>query len=167
LTCLAGSDALHGLGGNDILNGGAGNDLLDGGAGIDIASYADASAAVKVNPTLTGAQNTDGSGSDTLVGIENLVGSAYNDTLTGDAGANLLDGNGGSDTLTGGAGADTFVFDVLTTTSNKDTVKDFVSGTDRIERRPPPSQPSRATVWASSTAESSPSGRKLSPRMIT
>jgi VCBS repeat-containing protein len=133
LNGLAGNDVLHGLAGNDVLNGGAGNDLLDGGAGIDTADYADASAAVKVSLAVTGAQNTAGSGSDTLVGIENLVGSAYNDTLTGDAGANRLDGNNGSDTLTGGAGADTFVFDVLTTSANKDTVKDFVSGTDKIE----------------------------------
>jgi VCBS repeat-containing protein len=133
LNGLAGNDVLHGLAGNDVLNGGAGNDLLDGGTGIDTASYADASAAVKVSLVVTSAQNTGGSGSDTLVGIENLVGSAYNDTLTGDAGANRLDGDGGADTLTGGAGADTFVFDVLTTTANKDMVKDFASGTDKIE----------------------------------
>jgi Ca2+-binding RTX toxin-like protein len=100
---------------------------------VDTASYSDATAAVKVDLSVAKAQNTGGSGSDTLTAIENLIGSAYNDTLTGNAGANRLNGGAGSDTLTGGAGADTFVFDVLTTTANKDTIKDFVTGTDKIE----------------------------------
>jgi Ca2+-binding RTX toxin-like protein len=133
LNGLAGNDVLHGLAGNDMLMGGAGNDLIDGGTGIDTASYADATSGVKVSLAVTGAQSTGGSGSDTLVGIENLLGSNYADTLTGDAGANRLNGGAGGDTLTGGAGADTFVFDVLTTSANKDTIKDFVSGTDHIE----------------------------------
>jgi Ca2+-binding RTX toxin-like protein len=133
LNGLAGNDVLHGLAGNDFLTGGAGNDLIDGGAGVDTASYADATSGVKVSLAVTGAQSTGGSGSDTLVGIENLLGSNYADTLTGDAGANRLNGGAGGDTLTGGAGADTFVFDVLTTSANKDTIKDFVSGTDHIE----------------------------------
>jgi Ca2+-binding RTX toxin-like protein len=130
---LAGNDVLRGLAGNDLLRGGAGNDTIDGGAGIDTASFADATSGVKVSLAISGTQSTGGSGSDTLIGIENLLGSGYGDTLTGDAGANRLNGGAAGDTLTGGSGADTFIFDVLTTTSNKDTVKDFVSGTDRIE----------------------------------
>jgi Ca2+-binding RTX toxin-like protein len=61
-----------------------------------------------VNLGLTGAQAT-GAGSDTLSGIENLTGSAFNDTLTGGAGANLLVGGAGDDLLDGGAGDDTMV----------------------------------------------------------
>ncbi len=53
---------------------------------------------------------------DTLSGIENLIGSAFNDLLGGDAGANVIIGGegddqlagfGGADTLDGGAGVDT------------------------------------------------------------
>ena len=44
---------------------------------------------------------------DTLNSIENLVGSDYNDDLTGDSGPNLLDGWDGDDTLDGGGGDDT------------------------------------------------------------
>jgi Ca2+-binding RTX toxin-like protein len=44
---------------------------------------------------------------DTLVNIENLVGSAYADRLTGDGLANRLNGGAGNDTLNGGLGADT------------------------------------------------------------
>jgi Ca2+-binding RTX toxin-like protein len=44
---------------------------------------------------------------DTLINIENLAGSAINDTLTGDANANVLSGGAGNDALWGGAGNDT------------------------------------------------------------
>jgi serralysin len=46
-------------------------------------------------------------GTDTLVSIENLIGSNYSDTLTGDSGNNILIGGAGNDTLEGGAGNDT------------------------------------------------------------
>jgi Ca2+-binding RTX toxin-like protein len=107
LTGLAGDDTLNGGGGNDTLNGGDGNDLLDGGIGSDTASYASATAAVTVNLGLTTAQNTGGAGTDTLISIENLTGSAYNDILTGNSANNILTGLAGNDTLNGGDGNDT------------------------------------------------------------
>ncbi|CAO4163445.1 DUF642 domain-containing protein [Methylorubrum populi] len=97
---------LRGLAGDDTLVSGAGSDILDGGTGSDTADYSASNAAVAVN---LGAGTASGgyAQGDTLVSIENLVGSAFADSLTGDAGANLLSGGGGSDTLAGGAGADT------------------------------------------------------------
>ncbi|WP_157969676.1 beta strand repeat-containing protein, partial [Pseudomonas huaxiensis] len=145
----AGNDSLYGGNGNDLLIGGLGNDLLDGGAGIDTASYASATSAVTVNLSLAGQQNTIGAGLDTLVSIENLIGSDYNDTLTGDAGANRLEGglgndtlNGGGgddvliggrgdDTMTGGPGSDTFLWQLGDT--GHDVVTDFTPGTDRLD----------------------------------
>ncbi len=100
----AGDDKLRGGAGNDSLEGGTGNDYLDGGTEIDTASYITATAGVSVNLSLTGAQNTGGAGLDTLVSIENLIGSNFNDSLTGNAGNNVLSGLGGNDTLTGGDG---------------------------------------------------------------
>jgi len=44
---------------------------------------------------------------DTLVSIENVVGSAGTDYITGSSAANHLNGGDGADTLAGGAGADT------------------------------------------------------------
>jgi Ca2+-binding RTX toxin-like protein len=111
-----GNDKLYGGEGDDYLLGGPGDDLLDGGPGNDWASYEDATSGVTVNLNITGPQNTGGGGKDTLVSIENLYGSPYNDTLTGDghdniivggAGNDTLYGNGGNDTLWGGAGNDT------------------------------------------------------------
>ena len=99
-------DTLSGMNGHDVLDGEDGNDILNGGAGIDRATYASAMAAVTVSLATTVAQNTLGAGIDTLVGIENLTGSAFNDTLTGNAADNVIDGGGGNDTLTGLDGND-------------------------------------------------------------
>ena len=103
---LGGNDSLQGLAGNDVLDGGAGNDTLDGGSGQDFASYADAASAVSVNLSLTGAQDTVGAGTDTLISIEKLIGSNYNDVLHGDGLANSLFGGAGDDRLYGGSGDD-------------------------------------------------------------
>ncbi|MDD5049138.1 MAG: hypothetical protein PHH09_09440, partial [Methanoregulaceae archaeon] len=118
-----GDDKLYGLGGADILLGEEGRDLLDGGAGddilsggekgdvliggdgIDTATYADAQNAVTVN-LLTGLGSGNVAEGDTLTGIENLVGSEFDDTLTGDDVSNVLNGGAGDDTLDGGAGDD-------------------------------------------------------------
>ena len=103
----SGNDHLFGMAGNDILSGDAGNDILNGNAGVDSASYALAKAAVNVNLALTGAQNTGGGGVDTLTSIEDLIGSRFNDTLTGNSGKNVLTGGPGNDRLDGGTGSDT------------------------------------------------------------
>lgn len=102
-----GNDILQGGDGDDYMLGGPGNDTLDGGAGSDWAAYEDATAGVKVDLTLSGAQNTGGGGTDRLTSIENLYGSAFNDTLIGNAGDNMMTGGAGNDTLTGGKGHDT------------------------------------------------------------
>ncbi|MED7668656.1 retention module-containing protein [Pseudomonas moraviensis subsp. stanleyae] len=145
----SGNNEMHGGAGNDLLYSGAGNDLLDGGTGSDTASYAHATAAVTVNLGLLGAQHTLGAGTDTLTGIENLLGSNFNDSLTGDgnnnvingglgndflnggAGDDLLIGGMGNNTMTGGAGADTFQW--LKGNSGHDLITDFTPGTDKLD----------------------------------
>jgi len=124
LSGLAGNDTLDGGNGDDILIGGAGGDIMTGGAGIDTASYATATAGVTANMT-TPAQNTGDAASDTYNTIENLLGSAFADTLRGDANANSIEGGTGNDTLTGNAGNDTFVFH---TGFGLDTISDFAAG---------------------------------------
>jgi Ca2+-binding RTX toxin-like protein len=117
---------LTGGAGNDTLDGGAGNDTLDGGTGTDTASYGTATAGVTVSLAISGAQNTIGAGTDTLVSIENLTGSAYSDTLTGDGNANTIDGNGGADTIVGGAGNDSVIL------HGGETSVDGGAGTDTL-----------------------------------
>ncbi|MEP7006891.1 MAG: M10 family metallopeptidase C-terminal domain-containing protein, partial [Sphingomonas bacterium] len=97
--------------GNDFLQGTIANDVLTGGNGNDTASFVNAFSAgsttgVTVDLNVQGvAQNTVAAGSDTLTGIENLVGSALNDILTGDSNQNTIEGGLGNDTLNGGAGS--------------------------------------------------------------
>ena len=106
------ADTLNGLGGNDLLQGLADNDLLNGSLGFDRAVYTDATGGITVNlaaGTATGA----GVGSDTLSGVEGVVGSDFADTfnaagftgLTGlpgvAAGQNEFEGRGGDDLIIG------------------------------------------------------------------
>jgi len=90
----------------ESFGGGKGNDTLDGGAqGYDEAAYTDSPLGVVVN--LTTGTASDGWGTtDTLVSIEGVEGSEWNDAITGSAGDNRLDGRGGNDTLNGGDGND-------------------------------------------------------------
>ena len=104
---FAGNDSISGGLGNDMLNGGAGADKLDGGTGTDTASYMDSTAAVTVNLGVTTAQTGGYAAGDTLISIENIIGSAYNDILTGSAVANIMTGGAGADKMDGVAGVDT------------------------------------------------------------
>ncbi|MDO9460395.1 MAG: calcium-binding protein, partial [Alphaproteobacteria bacterium] len=81
----------------------------DGKGGFDWASYADATAGISAN--LTAGTVVTGGVTDTLISIEGIIGSAYNDTFTGTAGADAFRGNGGIDRAFGGAGNDTYVVD--------------------------------------------------------
>jgi Ca2+-binding RTX toxin-like protein len=83
----------------------ADGDTMDGGGGTDTVDYSNVDSSVTVD--LAAGTATGGSGTDTLSNIENVTGSDYNDTLTGDTNANVLDGGAGNDTLVGGGGDDT------------------------------------------------------------
>ena len=151
LSGLEGNDTLRGEGGADILLGGLGNDtlrggtgpdLLDGSDGNDSADYRDTDAGVTVN--LASGIGTGGTAEgDTLLAIEHIYGSDFDDTLTGSdqnntllglGGNDLLAGGLGNDTLTGGMGNDIFVFDTtLSATTNKDILNDFVAEQDKIQ----------------------------------
>src|SRR6266545_3091173 len=98
------ADTLSGDDGNNVLEGRAGNDALEGGPGSDTASFRRLPAAVDANLS-TG--TAAGQGSDTLSGIENLLGSGRSDHLSGNAGDNFLSGGQGNDQLLGSGGADT------------------------------------------------------------
>ena len=126
---------LDGAGGNDTLRGGSGDDLLIGGAGTntmrggggddtyvltpgavntvidtggtDTLDYSAYTASDPVTASLLGGTPTGLTGSVAGI-IENVIGGAGNDILTGDANANRLVGGGGTNTLTGGNGDDTY-----------------------------------------------------------
>ncbi|WBY06481.1 calcium-binding protein [Sphingomonas sp. 7/4-4] len=112
----AGHDTLRGGEGDDLLRGGAGDDTIIGGAGVDTVTYADAQSGVEIDLSLLEEQLTRSAGVDTLLSIENLIGSNFADVLASDVGANRL---------TGGGGNDRFVFNGL---GARDTIDDFNRG---------------------------------------
>jgi Ca2+-binding RTX toxin-like protein len=78
----------------NVLEGGAGADDLDGRQNSDTASYAGSTHGVDVNLE-TGFATGGHADGDMLTDIENLIGSDFNDFLTGNAGPNRLDGGAG------------------------------------------------------------------------
>jgi hypothetical protein len=120
-----GNDTITTGGGNDVIEGEPGADALNGG-GIDTASYAHSGAAVTVNLATSTGLGGDAQG-DTLAGIENLLGSAFGDTLVGNSGANRLSGGAGADTLTGGSGPDVFAFDAAALTDAQAGIFDRIT----------------------------------------
>lgn len=151
-------DTLSGDDGNNILRGARGADQLDGGDGNDTVTYAGSNARVNVSLQSGYAVGGHAQG-DSLIAIENIIGSSYSDILNGDgngnrleghlgndrllgyAGADTLEGGDGADTiaggegadeLTGGAGADVFLFANTAATAHADTITDFTTGLDVI-----------------------------------
>ena len=106
LTGGAGIDVINAGLGNDTLYGGLGANNLNGGEGSDWVNYNASSSDVTVSLAITTAQTTWSTASDTLSNIENIIGSAFADTLTGDANDNILRGGLGGDILTGGGSGD-------------------------------------------------------------
>jgi hypothetical protein len=111
-------DVIEGLGGNDTLQGLAKDDLLDGGSGIDRAVYTDAVGPITVDLAAGTAQGTAPGdlanvGTDTLVSVEQVIGSDFADTYvaTGYTGVNPIgsltasynefEGMAGDDVITG------------------------------------------------------------------
>jgi Ca2+-binding RTX toxin-like protein len=99
-------DTLSGSTGSDIFIGGAGADRIDGREGLDSAWYINSATAVNINLQTGVTQGGDAQG-DVLLNIERVVGSHFDDTLTGDAVGNYLEGGLGNDLVYGGDGGDT------------------------------------------------------------
>jgi Ca2+-binding RTX toxin-like protein len=102
------SDVIYGDSAANNLVGAGGDDAIRGREGFDTASFIFSPAAVDAN-LATG--KATGEGSDTLGGIESMIGSGQNDTLTGNALPNALSGFGGSDVINGAGAGDLLVGD--------------------------------------------------------
>src|SRR5262245_11401915 len=113
---------------------------MDGGTGTDSIEYRDRATSAIVVDFVGGTITGGGSGTITFTGIERVVASNFNDSLTGTTGTQTLTGQGGADTLYGaagvdtlwgGSGGDTFIFREVGT-ANADRISDWSSGSDKL-----------------------------------
>jgi Ca2+-binding RTX toxin-like protein len=106
---ISNTENVRGTAYNDVITGDIFSNRLFGGNG---------------NDTISGGINNDG-----------LYGNDGDDILDGGLQNDILYGGAGIDNLTGGSGSDIFKYDVITesTTTNYDTITDFVIGTDKID----------------------------------
>ena len=129
------NDTLIGGSGNDWLWGGAGIDSIIGGAGSDTISYdTEGSGAVIIN-LATGVFQDGFGNTDIVSGVENVVGSSFNDSITGNSGNNRLVGDAGNDTIDGGGGIDTIAYDnsgAVTINLATGVFQDGFGGTDVV-----------------------------------
>ncbi|MFL5129610.1 MAG: calcium-binding protein [Microvirga sp.] len=86
------------------------DDTLNGGDGFDTLTFKESTAGVSVS-LLDGKGYAGDAAGDTYTNFERVIGSRFNDTLTGSAVANRLEGGAGDDTLTdvAGTGTDTLI----------------------------------------------------------
>jgi len=147
----SGADVLVGGDGDDKIVGETGGDRMEGGLGDD---------AFRLDDTTDRIIERSGQGHDTVytsvswkmaANVEDVIvvykvgmritGNALDNLIKGNSGADRLYGGNGDDTLiggalrdtlSGGAGTDKFVFDLLSKSADRDTIKDFETGTDKI-----------------------------------
>ncbi|MEM1167890.1 MAG: hypothetical protein AAGJ08_02045 [Cyanobacteria bacterium P01_H01_bin.35] len=158
-----GNDIINGGKGNDTINGGKGNDTFvfdtDVALGsdvintttekelysitLDFSSTTNTNNKIAIDLTETGSQKVNNNLTLSLGEglIDEVQGTAGNDTITGNDERNLLVGNGGNDkltggwgndTLTGGNGADTFYLSIGFSSRSKDIITDFDPATEKI-----------------------------------
>ncbi|MCZ8373930.1 MAG: cadherin domain-containing protein [Beijerinckiaceae bacterium] len=120
-------ETLMGEDGNDFIHGGAGADILSGGNGVDTVSYAGSWDSLTIDLALNTVSGGEATG-DTITAFENVIGTDYNDVITGSSAANILTGGSGDDTMNGGSGNDTFLIGV---NSGTDSINGS-SGTDTV-----------------------------------
>ena len=142
----AGADTIYGGWGEDHIDGGAGRDIISAGAGEDWVVYdasdirveadggydtLDASSAAATNVRSNKGVTIDLSSSrDIFSNFEAVIGSKFNDTLTGDNADNRFDGGAGNDIINAGGGNDFVVYDPSDTSVDGGFDWDVISGED-------------------------------------
>lgn len=100
------ADTFYGGDGDDTLIISDGNDYFDGGTGTDTVSFEQVDSAVTVNYTTGSATGPHDGGSFTVTGVENFIGTEYNDAFTGSSAGETFTGGGGNDAIDGRGGSD-------------------------------------------------------------
>ncbi|WP_240076419.1 Ig-like domain-containing protein [Enterobacter hormaechei] len=123
------------------------HDTWSSTGGMDVVDYRNATSGVTIDLGRSTAQST-GFDTATLVNIEGINGSDYDDVITGNSGDNQFEGRGGNDTFNiGSGGHDTLLYKLINASdatggNGSDVVNGFTVGTwegtadtDRIDLR--------------------------------
>ena len=144
------NDRIIGSAGDNEFAGLRGRDTINGGAGVDYVVYSDdywsggrrgvtVDLETSINNGVVTGFAIDGFGQrDTLVNIEDVLGTRYDDLIIGSRFANRLRGGEGDDTLAGGGGNDTFYWRSQDELGYDDVVNGFAAtgaGIDRLQFR--------------------------------
>jgi Ca2+-binding RTX toxin-like protein len=135
ITGTSGNDVTYGTSTNNLIMASAGDNYINGLGGYDTIIYAFIGSAINADLSQNTASNGSG-GTDILIDIENVAGSNFNDTITGDSSANYFYGLGGDDIIDGGAGNDRVDYSYgiagVNVNLNTGTATDGFGGTDTL-----------------------------------
>ncbi|MCM2474052.1 calcium-binding protein [Rhizobium sp. CG5] len=99
----AGNDSFFSVGWNNTFHGGSGTDMISYETQDDDADLSGTGVYIDLGNQIAYATNEE---EETLISIENAVGTGYNDTVRGSSGANSLWGDAGVDLVRGFSGND-------------------------------------------------------------
>jgi hypothetical protein len=145
--------AVNAGGGNDVISfnlssefGLFGRISVNGGIGSDWLNYSGTDFGVTVNLATGTATGATGG----IAGIENVIGSEFADTLTGDSRNNILSGLGGDDVLDGGRGRDVLIGGDGADSATGGIGDDIVIGDNLAGQSDPHTMQSIMDIWAQS-----------------
>jgi hypothetical protein len=118
-----GRDAFRFTNNSAVLDG-----TINGGGGGDFLDYSGYTIPVTVNLTTGSATAVDAGNAGGIRNIQNVIGGAGNDTLSGDAQGNILIGGAGSNLINGGIGASILMAGSGTATVNGRSGNDILIG---------------------------------------
>ncbi|GKX62264.1 hypothetical protein SOASR032_08330 [Pragia fontium] len=95
---------LSGGDGDDVLIGMGGNNTLDGGTGINTASYENSTSGIQADLITKMVSNGFG-GTDTLINIQDIIGSSFNDRIVSGNGSSSIHAGAGNDIIIVGGNA--------------------------------------------------------------
>jgi Ca2+-binding RTX toxin-like protein len=101
----SGNDYMIAGTGTTFMNGGEGGDYMDGSAGNTIAVYSDSASGVTISLATGNASGGEADG-DTLINMNGVIGSEFNDVIGLNGQAHYADGGGGNDRMFGLMGDD-------------------------------------------------------------
>ena len=130
-------ETFFGREGDDFFVIKGGSNTVDGGDGIDTVDYRNSLTSINLDLAEQIANKATDE-NDTLMSIENAIGSSFDDIIVGDDGGHTIEGYTGNDTLAGGLGNDEILGgdgdDLLRGDLNRQDTQDEINGGDDILR---------------------------------